>query len=429
MQPVKINIEGNYFDCQIYSGRLYLWTFDGDLKVIDWNALVNYLIKNQRDKIVMNFCFLDGNYLYKSSLIELFKDKDFRKLLLKKFAGIEKKNFKIPEKLLQKFTLGVQTTPMNIIPTDTEIYSNNLYFINEKGFYSASANRAKSEKYLVSSRPKKLWDCNLFSIKANKYPQIALSGGDEGLFEYNISNSKPENLKTVERNIFRISESHSSFSNYTYLNVFNTSLVDKSYLAMFKWDNGEKKENLSPLQQMYSSRNKNFNRNFDHFISTDTIFQLDLKKNYLSWGIDDKINLITDNKFEIIKCNYFADPEKGQNIFNKIYSNEVEISGDLVNSGSCYFGNIIETTTGLFILLSNGQKYCINEEITRWRIYPRSKNYENHLHVILDDRIEIYSFNQDYFLENENEKVFGIEFKEPKSYFENSYFENIWDFN
>ena len=74
MQPVKINIEGNYFDCQIYSGRLYLWTFDGDLKVIDWNALVNYLIKNQRDKIVMNFCFLDGNYLYKSSLIELFKD-------------------------------------------------------------------------------------------------------------------------------------------------------------------------------------------------------------------------------------------------------------------------------------------------------------------------------------------------------------------
>ena len=41
MQPVKINIEGNYFDCQIYSGRLYLWTFDGDLKVIDWNALVN----------------------------------------------------------------------------------------------------------------------------------------------------------------------------------------------------------------------------------------------------------------------------------------------------------------------------------------------------------------------------------------------------
>ena len=27
MQPVKITIKGDYYDCQIYRGRLYLWTF------------------------------------------------------------------------------------------------------------------------------------------------------------------------------------------------------------------------------------------------------------------------------------------------------------------------------------------------------------------------------------------------------------------
>ncbi|MCJ8154125.1 hypothetical protein MKJ01_10175 [Chryseobacterium sp. SSA4.19] len=427
MQPVKIKIDGNYFDCQIYSGRLYLWTFDGDLKIINWNALINSLIKNDRDKIVMNFCFLDGNYLYKSSLIELFKDRDFRKLLLKKFARVEEKKFIVTEKMLSKFTMGVQNTPLNLIPTDTEIYSNKLYFINEMGLFSASANRQKSEKYLVSSRPTKLWDCNLFSIKANKYPQIALSGGDEGLFEYNISQTKPDNLKIIEKNIYQISENHSSFSNYTYLNIFNSSLVDKSYLAMFKWEKSD--ENVLPPLQMMNYKGKNLNRNFDHLLSTEAIFEQEIDANSLSWGIDDKINLITESKFEIIKCNYFADIDKGQKMFNKIYSNEINISGELVNTGSCYFGNIIETTNGLFILLSNGSNYVINEEITRWRTYPRSKNYENHLHVILDDCIEIYSFNQDYFIEDQIDKVFGIEFKEPKSYFDTSYFDNIWDYN
>lgn len=427
MQPVKIKIDGNYFDCQIYSGRLYLWTFDGDLKIINWNALINSLIKNERDKIVMNLCFLDGNYLYKSSLIELFKDTDFRKLLLKKFAHVEEKKFIVTEKLLLKFTMGVQNTPLNLIPTDTEIYSNKLYFINEMGLFSASANRQKSEKYLVSSRPTKLWDCNLFSIKANKYPQIALSGGDEGLFEYNISQTKPDNLKIIEKNIYKISDNHSSFSNYTYLNIFNSSLVDKSYLAMFKWEKSED-NGLSPLQ-MVNYNGKNLNRNFDHLLSTEAIFEQEIDAKSLSWGIDDKINLITESKFEIIKCNYFADIDKGQKMFKKIYSNQINISGELVNTGSCYFGNIIETTNGLFILLSNGSNYVINEEITRWRTYPRSKNYENHLHVILDDCIEIYSFNQDYFVEDQLDKVFGIEFKEPKSYFDNSYFDNIWDYN
>ena len=45
MQPLKISILGDYFDCQIYRGRLYLWTFDGDLKVYDSNSLVKSLIR------------------------------------------------------------------------------------------------------------------------------------------------------------------------------------------------------------------------------------------------------------------------------------------------------------------------------------------------------------------------------------------------
>ena len=55
----------------------------------------------------------------------------------------------------------------------------------------------------------------------------------------------------------------------------------------------------------------------------------------------------------------------------------------------------------------------------------RSLNYENHLHVILDDKIEIHSFNQDYFL-NQEEKKMGIQFKNerPRRNARFSYFED-----
>lgn len=417
MQPVKISIKGDYYDCQIYRGRLYLWTFDGSLKVYNWNELVQSFIKKETDKIAMTFCFLDGNYLYKSSLIELFKDSDFKNILLQKFNQIEKLNLYLEEKDLQKFLFREQETPTGIIPTDTEIYGNKLYFIHEKGLYSGSAHRNKSDKFAVSSRPKKIWDCNLLSIKANKYPQLALSGGDEGLFELNLASNLPNNLLRVEKKspIFQISKNHSSFSNYSYLNIYNTSLVKKSFLAQFKWITEKGKNNIEvPI------------RNFDSNISDKDIFEINNDTHFLSWGIEDKIYKARNGGFDIIKLNYYADVEKGEKKFTKLNSINLHAwKGEVINGGTAYFGNIIECENALIITQSNGENLTIPGPITRWRVYPRSMNYENHLHVILDDKIEIYSFNHDYFV-NQIEKRIGIQFNQEKHRrdFKKSYFDD-----
>ena len=405
MQPVKITIKGDYYDCQIYRGRLYLWTFDGDLKVYNWNDIVQSFIKKDTDKIAMTFCFLDGNYLYKSSLIELFKDVDFKQLLLDKFAQIEKPVFQLTEKQLEKFLYGQQETPTGILPTDTEIYSNKLYFIHEQGLFSGSAHRAKSDKFPVSSRPSKLWDCNLLSIKANKYPQLALSGGNEGLFELNMATSLPSNLERVEQRspIFQISKGHSSFSNYSYLNIYNTSLIENSFLAMFKWNiTKDKNQRDKPL------------RDYDTNINDKEIFNVKNKRHFISWGIEDKIYKATEGGFEIIKYNNYANKEKGEETFTRLKTVNLHAwKGKVVNGGTAYFGNIVECENALVVIQSDGQYLTIPGPITRWRVYPRSMNYENHLHVILDDRIEIYSFNHDYFL-NQQDKEIGIQFTAEK---------------
>ena len=43
MQPSKITILGDFFDCQIYRGRLYLWTLSGDIYTYDWNGIIGSL--------------------------------------------------------------------------------------------------------------------------------------------------------------------------------------------------------------------------------------------------------------------------------------------------------------------------------------------------------------------------------------------------
>jgi len=416
MQPIKITIKGDYYDCQIYRGRLYLWTFNGDLKVYNWNDLVGSFIKNDTDKIAMTFGFLDGNYLYKSSLIELFKDSDFRTLLIEKFQRLENQEISLSEKELSEFLFGEQEVPTGILPTDTEIYSNKLYFIHEKGLFTGSAHREKSEKFAVSSRPKKLWDCNLLSIKANKYPQLALSGGDEGLYELNMADNLASNLQRIEKRtpIFQISPHHSSFSNYSYLNIYNSSLTNESYLATFKWN-------------MIKHRNKEKAvRDYDSEISEEKIFNSVNSINSISWGIEDKIYKATDQGFDIIKVNNFANPNEGEEKFTKLNSVGFKPwKGKVIHGGTAYFGNIVESENALVVILSNGKSLTIPGPITRWRVYPRSLNYENHLHVILNDCIEIYSFNHDYFLNQEDKKI-GIQFKmdRPRWIKKISFFDN-----
>ena len=41
--------------------------------------------------------------------------------------------------------------------------------------------------------------------------------------------------------------------------------------------------------------------------------------------------------------------------------------------------------------------------------YPRSKNYLNHLHLLFNDRLEVYSFNHDALINQQTKRV-GLEY-------------------
>ena len=410
MQSVKISIQGDFIDCQIYRGRLYLWTFDGRLKVYNWYNIVDSLPHSQRDGLPLKFCFLDGNYLYKSDLVELFHDKDFKKILIDKFSLLSKQKYELTEKQVDKFLYGEQNTPSNLLPTDTEIYSNNLYYITEQGLFSATAHR-QNKKYPVSSRPTKLWDCNLLSIKANKYPQLALSGGGDGLFELDLSSENRNRWNFKEP--IQVSKKHSSFANYTYWSIYNSSLIEGSSMALFELNKVEDNN----IENVFDNGKSKFQREFKEEITERKIFKSKRENSYLSWGVDDKIYRATDNGFEIVKFRNKPNEDKGEQLFTQVQNLNLQVwKGKVIGGNTSYYGTTVECENALIVLLSNGQSETINGPITRWRVYPRSINYQNHLHVIKDDRIEIYSFNQDYFLD-QSDKLIGLEHKAPRTWY------------
>lgn len=400
MQPLKITLLGDYYDCQLYRGRLYLWTFDGDLRIYNWDQVIDKVVDRNGDWLSFLYGYKDGRYLYGSKTKQLFEDDEFKQIVIRRYASSHRRKHVLSEKDIEDCMIGQQSAPSSSLPIDTEIYNNNLYYSTEKGLFKATAHRPKSEKYKVSTKSQQIWDARVLSIIANDYPQIAISAGSDGLYEYRPgSNYAYAVLKEIEPQLYRVSERFSLFSNYVYESIFSSSHSGNSYISMFKLDR---------------DKHSFFHRVFEKELG-ESVFYDESKKDetVLSWGIRDKIYQATGNEMHVLKFSKWSE-NKQEDRFNSFGSLKLKEPSRLVKGGAASFGNILEYEDGLLVMMSNNEKFWLPEEVTRWRIYPRSINYLNQLHVILEDRIEFYSFNHDSNV-NQSSKLNGIEYYVPTS--------------
>jgi hypothetical protein len=400
MNPVKITILGDFWDCQIYMGRLYLWGLDNSLKILDWNKLVNSLISEPRNKLALSCAFTDGDYLYNREFETIFHDEDFKKLLETKFLEASSKDFYIDDKAIQKFQIACEDSPIKELPSDTEFLTNRIYGVIDEGLFSFEANKTKKK----FGKLQKHWDCPVLSMAANKYAQISLSAGNEGLFEFNAAKFDlvESMLGMSDKRIQQISKKHSTFSDYQFLSIYSSSNVHQSYLSLFKWV--EKK--IDPLVDASTEYERERGRD----ISVEEIFGKNERG--ISWGSNEKIYQATDDGMNIVHFNNYAKED------NQLFYNYKKVpfqpwKGKILAGAVAYFGTVIECENAIAVMLSDGTFYNIHGQATRWRVYPRSIKYENHLHVIFEDRMEIYSFNQDYF-QDQKSKDFGFSYQHKK---------------
>ena len=390
MQPVKIKIQGNFYDSQIYRDRLYLWHFDGRLSVYDWKQLIYNISISEFLSYVKELCFIDGSYLYHNEWFgRLLLDHEIANLLTEKISDISGMCFVVTAEELAKVVLKEYDVPFYEMPLDTHIYNGNLYYTIENGQYVSKIQSAK-DPLSAMKKPGRIFDGRVVHMAASA-GRMAMSMLSDGLCERVIAGD------FASYEVKRITDKHSNFAHYNYSNIFNSSLKGDSFLVY------NSREEQEPLPGLYSFVSKEIDRSKAHVFYEDNI--LKMKKGGIGWGFNDRIYYSSGKSVSAVR---FAGYDK-DDMF-QILKEDVSIKGApndmIVNAAVAYFGNIIEYISKLVVLQSDDDVLEITEPITRWRVFPRSTNYENQLHVILDDCICIYGFMHDYTA-NTWEKVMG----------------------
>ena len=433
MQPLVLSIPGDFWDVQIYRGRLYLWHYDGRLSVYDWERLIELAYPKASRSFAAKAAWLRGDSLYHPNVLAVFDDPGFRKALDSDFDGLRAETPVITPQLLNGALYGEQDNPVKELPTDTEIYNNVLYLVTYDGFWSAKTH-SKHLRNPVSSRPQKRWDAPVYSASASQ-GRMALSAGDEGLFDYDLrSRDDHPNGGNVyfprsdyeNGSVNRLTGRHSSYADWASASVYSTSLVGESCLLAFR-------------RQHDPIGSRRFRRQFIREIPESEILQTGREKG-LSWGAGDKIcgidgaeltvmryvqTNVTEPETEspqamlvsertIAPSNFDAKTDtelaRAESPFDSVGSIPLKLESDVIKAGLAYFGILIETSDKLHVFRSDNEAWSMAGPIVRWRTYPRAKYYENHLHIVVEDAVHIVAFMHDYW-QNQEDKIAGIRYR------------------
>lgn len=330
----KYQIRGDFFDCQIHRGFLYVWDMEGMLSLYDWDAIKHIMEQVPR-----------ANGMY--GAIKTFER--FRKGLPVEVVG-------------------------GMFPTDTAFVGSYLYTAVETGLYRGHAviDSYRRHKFFTSSKPNRVWECPPLSLTANyNGMQLAVSAGEDGLYEVNLSReTETKGLRKVTKEISEVSNKNVIRSRY----VKNGSIYSTN-------------ENLEKsLHEFLISRDnrgikvRTYSRDYDF----GTIVNQEKWREIAGTKSFSCISRITKKGLEVYPL------YKNQKTIS--LKPRIEMEGTkrkLVAVEPVSVGKIVEYENGLQLRSRCGEEMIkINTPVTRWRWLDTGG--QNVLIVVLDSCLEIY---------------------------------------
>ena len=391
MSPIKLTIPGHYWDTQIYQGRLYLFGVDGSIVTLDWDNLIKDMQIDNSLKLALTCAFTRGDYLHRVAGTGIFYDEEFKAIMNRRFSALAETPLVIEEKAIRKALLGQQDDLFPFPHTDSTIYYRHLYVTSQSGVFAARC--SKQTKNPVSTRVNKLWDCPVLAISAS-YRCLALAAGAEGLWEYSLDSrfaaSRSDQLDIGSHIGNHLAERHCNECQWVFYSIYGSSAKGSGFLAAYYKTRAEPRV---------------YRRSFHGLISEEEIF-LDSEEpvGAYSWAAQDKICQAANGSIRVAKYQ----PWDEETPIQLLGSLPLDRHGEtIVSAKVAMFGTVVELDSSLIVISSDGAIRSIDGEPVSWRVFPRSRHYENHLHIIYDDRLEIFSFNHDYLIDQRT-KISGI---------------------
>lgn len=406
MHPVKMTIRGEFWDSQIYSGQLYLFTRDGSISVCNWDKLVEEFPIKASLKLAMSCAFSRSDYLYGANFRPLFEDQEILEVVRRKFEDLANRQLTVNK--ISTHTDVVESDNRFPFPhTDSRIYNRAIYVSAQRGVWEAPCHKHLVRK--IGQRPKKRWDSPVLAMDIYGCA-LAMAVGSEGLFETPIGEPSwyyGDGSSMTEWKVNKIAKNDCTNCSWAFNSVFGSSHREGGFLAEFKVENADDSRHSqlddNAYERLFLRKKEPRKRTFERIRKATDIFR---HRGY-SWANRDKLYQASDDGIRVRKFQPWKDDEA--DIIQSL--GEIKLQpwkGQIVSAGVAVFGSIVECDHAVVVIASDGSTHTIPGEPVRWRVFPRSRHYENQLHVIYDDRLEVWSFNHDYFVEQSSKKL-GVE--------------------
>lgn len=390
MQAIVVRIEGKFWDSQVADGLLYLFGRSGDIRVFNWDRFVSELNKSDEVRAELNWALCRNDLLYGLRFQLGYPSAEIWQLIQSKFARLSQSPIDASLALLERYSLTHQDNTFPFPHRDSAAHRGRLYVAGQRGLFSSGGIRGGTKQHLTN--PIRLTEVPAFTIRPNK-DSVALAAGDEGLLEFLV----PKKFQDEARDLPPHTLAHQNCVDCSWIfqSLYGSSFTGPGYLAQSTREK-ERRHKRLPNHVMTSN-----------LVTEETIFH---HRGY-SWGTRDLLCQVRDNAVRVVRYSPNARTQDG--LLQDLGTIEIEgWKGDVVSGRVAVFGIIIECDEAIVIKPSVGPVITLAGEPVRWRTFPGSARYENQLHVIYENRLEVFSFTHDYFV-NQTEKRVGYRFLPP----------------
>ena len=398
MRDLNISIEGSWWDTLLYKGKLHALTPDGDWAVFDWDALTSDLEKTVEAtaRPALQFAFRASNAISNNTL-----SKD---IVARSFEKVSTFDFDLSSRSMAKYLLAKSDVAGAFPTTSMNMHYDRMIISSQSGVHIEYVN----SDHVGTHSLKKISSVATRQISA-AYGRIACASGDAGLRQLDLN--LEQGFKPSESDGQELDSKRCDACDWMYQNISAMSYSGGSYLAKFqKTGQFFKPKNIS---ESFSDGDDTeierieFEESMELYAGAEGVGAD--SGSSLSWGAHDKIYRIVGNEISSYR---FAQSGKRPLLGKRSLPGDVS---EIVSVRSALFGAIIEFDESVVVIKGDGTLVEFPGEPVNISSFARSRRYENQLHIIDDDRIQVKSINGRFEDEDFYKKSFGS--RAPKGWF------------
>ena len=325
----------------------------------------------------------------------LFEDADVADFVRAKFQRLSETPLVVDNDMLCSQEKGQQDSPFPFPHADLDVYARKAYVGGSSGIAVGSIGGAT--KYPVTTRAERTWDAPVLRVAAG-WDSLAVAAGDEGLFEAQLfsANSLASKKTPLFSDPIQISASSCVDCSWAYWSIFASSPAG-GFLATFRTEESYNNRLLHSDQSHEYAVNPE--RQFERIVTSEEMWG----ETGYTWGVGDKLCLAVCDVIKVIQYTP-GNPEMIRPV------GEVDVGPrgtDVVSASATPFGIVVELDDAIVVHTSSGETVELEGEPSNWRVFPKARHYANQLHVVRENCLEIYSFNHDYLVDQQ-QKVAGL---------------------